>query len=77
MFEALCLNGARGRLWQRPRRSAQIFKNGLVAQLNGTAGGQPPAISSFLIFLSFHAMIALVVKAALTIYIEQETCSRA
>ena len=52
------------------------FKNTLVAQLNGTAGRQPPAISSFTILLSFQPRLPLF-SGQLYPNMEQETGSRA
>ena len=52
------------------------FKNTLVAQLNGTAGRQPPAISSFTILLSFQPRLPWF-SGQLYPNMEQETGSRA
>lgn len=52
------------------------FKNTLVAQWNGTAGRQPPAISSFTNLLSFQPRLPLF-SGQLYPNLEQETGSRA
>lgn len=73
-----CIKMQQGVDWDRDL-DAQLtssFKNTLVAQLNGTAGRQPPAISSFTILLSFQPWL-LLFSGQLYPNMEQETSSRA